>query len=245
MFLWGDFHTHTFYSHGTGSIEENVEAAVEKGLYAIGISEHGPANIGLGPKIEDYEKMRAEIQRLRELYDIKIYLGCEANVISISGKLDIPEKVLDGFDYIMVGLHPLVWPSSFSDLYHLMLENMLAKSLCYIRDKVKVQNTITLINVMNNYKVDVITHPGLHLPIDTAELAANAAKLGTALEINAGHGLMTEKYVKIAKAHGAKFVIGSDAHHPHDVGNFKQGIQIAEGAGLTEEDIINAGFNQE
>lgn len=144
----------------------------------------------------------------------------------------------------MAGLHPLVWAASFSDVYHLMFENIVAKNIYFIREKVRMQNTVTLINVINNYKVDVITHPGLHLPIDTAELAANAAKLGTALEINAGHGMMTEKYVKIAKTHGVKFVIGSDAHNPHDVGNFKQGIQIAEGAGLTEDDIINAGFIQ-
>ena len=34
-----DWHTHTVYSHGKGSIEDNVVAAVKKGLKAIIVSE--------------------------------------------------------------------------------------------------------------------------------------------------------------------------------------------------------------
>ena len=31
MQLIGDYHTHTIYSHGSGSIRDNVEAALKKG----------------------------------------------------------------------------------------------------------------------------------------------------------------------------------------------------------------------
>jgi putative hydrolase len=51
---------------------------------------------------------------------------------------------------------------------------------------------------------------------------------------------MTEEYVRTARAYGVKFAIGSDAHQPRDVGNLMRGIEIAQRAGLTEKDIINA-----
>ena len=44
MALSGDYHTHTKYSrhnHGKGTIEEQVKAAVEKGLAQVAITDHG------------------------------------------------------------------------------------------------------------------------------------------------------------------------------------------------------------
>ncbi|ADL07624.1 PHP domain-containing protein [Thermosediminibacter oceani] len=246
MKIWADFHTHTRYSHGSGTIRDNVEAAVKKGLRVIGISDHGPATIGVGPDLDDFKKMREEIESLKEEYkNITILLGCEANVISLDGRLDMPERVLDELDYVMVGLHPLVWTKTFKDGYRILFENFVARYLDQIKPKVLEQNTRALINAIKNYRVDIITHPGLHLPIDTGALAEAAASCRTAMEINAGHGYMTEEYVKIAKSYGVKFAIGSDAHSPKKVGELKRGIEIALEAGLSELDILNAGRNQE
>jgi len=243
MKIWADYHTHTRYSHGSGTIEENVRAAREKGLKVIGISEHGPGNIGLSIKLEDFFKMRDEIERLKSKYrDIQILLGCEANVLSLDGELDIPDDVLAILDYRMVGLHPLIWPRSLRDGLGLLVDNMLARVFKNVSllEKVMRQNTMALVKAISNNNINIITHPGLHLPIDTAKLARAAAKYGTALEINAGHGHMTKDYVTIAKGNGAKFVIGSDAHHPKNVGEFRRALIIAREAGLNENDIINA-----
>lgn len=238
MDIRADLHTHTRYSHGSGTIQENVDAAVKKGLLTIGISDHGPANIGIGVKLEDFEKMRDEIEKLKSVYTkIDILLGCEANVISIDGKLDIPQYILDKLDYVMAGLHPIVVPASLYDGLNLFLGNLIGKHVAV--EKVMKNNTTALINAINNYNIDIITHPGLHLPINTALLAQTAAKKGTALEINAGHGSMTIEYVKIAKSCGAKFAIGSDAHCPEKVGELENGIDIAKKSGLVEKDIIN------
>ena len=40
MILYGDYHTHTIYTHGTGSIEDNVKTAIKRGLKQIAITEH-------------------------------------------------------------------------------------------------------------------------------------------------------------------------------------------------------------
>lgn len=243
MRIWADYHTHTRYSHGTGKIEQNVQAAIKRGLRAIGISEHGPGNIGLRIRLEDFYKMRDEIERLKLKYTgIHILLGCEANVISLDGDLDISDDVLAILDYAMVGLHPLIWPRSLKDGFGLLVENILARTIASkgLLEKVMEQNTIALIKAISKNKIKIITHPGLHLPIDTAKLAQAAAQNGTALEINAGHGYMTKEFVTIARANGAKFAIGSDAHHPKNVGNFKKALEIVEKVGLSKNDVIDA-----
>ena len=48
MIITADYHTHTNYSHGKGTPEENVLAAIEKGLRRIAISEHAGAHLFYG-----------------------------------------------------------------------------------------------------------------------------------------------------------------------------------------------------
>ena len=40
MILFGDYHTHTIYTHGKSTIEENVLVAIKKGLKEVAITEH-------------------------------------------------------------------------------------------------------------------------------------------------------------------------------------------------------------
>ena len=41
MIITADYHTHTVFSHGKGDVIDNVKSAKEKGLNAIGITDHG------------------------------------------------------------------------------------------------------------------------------------------------------------------------------------------------------------
>ena len=40
MKILADYHTHTIYSHGKGTIEDNVKVAISKGIETLGISDH-------------------------------------------------------------------------------------------------------------------------------------------------------------------------------------------------------------
>ena len=73
MKVFADYHTHTIYSHGKGTIRDNVEAAIKRGLKEIAISDHGPGHIGFGVKKKNLYKIKREIEGLSKEYkDIKI-----------------------------------------------------------------------------------------------------------------------------------------------------------------------------
>ena len=67
MQILADYHTHTKYSHGKGTIEENVLEAISKGIKTIGISDHGYKHLAYGIKLNDIYKMREEIDKLNEI----------------------------------------------------------------------------------------------------------------------------------------------------------------------------------
>ena len=50
MILTADYHTHTPYSHGKGTVEENAARAKELGLKQIGITDHGFSHLAFGLK---------------------------------------------------------------------------------------------------------------------------------------------------------------------------------------------------
>jgi putative hydrolase len=241
MKIFADYHTHTIYSHGKGTIQENVDEAIRKGLREVAISDHGPSHVTYGVRRKDVKKMRDEIDAINEKTDeINVKLGMEGNIVSTDGKIDIDKEILKDLDVVLVGYHFGALPHRISDGFNIHVNNVLAKYLPSVDRKARVINTKAVIEAVYNNKIDIITHPGSKANIDTAELAKAAAKRDTALEINSSHGHLSVEYIQVAMKEGVKFVISSDAHRPQDVGNVKAGIDRATAAGLKAEQILNA-----
>ncbi|MBO8126991.1 MAG: PHP domain-containing protein, partial [Firmicutes bacterium] len=183
MKLIADYHTHTSYSHGTGTVEENVRAAKRRKLTVVGIADHGPANLfGVGvKKLSDFLQIKADVfVARRQNPGIRILVGAEANVISTEGDIDIPEEILEHLDYLLVGLHPMVKPARLPDLWHLTLSNFAGKVFPGWNVKNRYYNTRALVKAVQRYPVLAVTHPGYRLDIDTRDLAVVCAQRGTA-----------------------------------------------------------------
>lgn len=240
--IFADYHTHTRFSHGKGTVLENVAAARAKGLTIVAISDHGPANLfGVGVRsLATFDEIRKEVNAARLQYpDIEVLLGVEANVIDVDGTLDIPESELHRFDIVLAGLHPFVrWKRPLAG-WSMVARNALAGWTGVGREAARKVNTAALVNAVRRFPIAVITHPGYGLPIDTGRLAEACAASGCALEINAGHDHATIEYLRIAKAAGARFALGSDAHEPGRVGDLAKAAELARAAGLSAEEIIN------
>ncbi len=247
--LYADLHTHTHYGHGTGTVEDNVKAAIAKGLEMVAITEHGPANL-FGVGIEDIEKLwviKSEVEECRKKYrQIKILMGVEANIIGLDGRLDIPCEILTEMDIVIAGLHLMVKTERIKDALGLFLPNTVDRWMGvslksnHARNLLMDINTKALVNAVLNNKINIVAHAGWGMMVDTALLAEACVQRGTLLEINASHFSPSGEYVRLAKSQGAMFVINSDAHIPEKVGDFESGIKIAKESGLSASDIINA-----
>lgn len=90
-------------------------------------------------------------------------------------------------------------------------------------------------------RVDILAHPGLI----TAEETQLAAELGVCLEITTrkGNSLTNGHVAKMALQYGAKLVINNDAHAPSDLLSPELIHKIALGAGMTEEQFLQAQQN--
>ena len=228
MKLFGDYHTHTIYSHGKGDIEDNVKMAIKKGLKEIAICDHGPGHFLYGVKKRNIPLMKEEILRLNDKYakdDITILLGVEANLIGFQGMIDMDDSLIKNTDILLLGYHYGVIPASFGDGIGLYIKNPLSKISGIGKEKSLELNTLAFIKAINKYPIDFITHPGAKVRLDIRELAKACGKVGTALEINAKHGELSIESIKIAMEEDVEFIVNSDAHTPEDVGNIEKSME--------------------
>ncbi|HWI52890.1 MAG TPA: hypothetical protein VNT01_12200, partial [Symbiobacteriaceae bacterium] len=151
----------------------------------------------------------------------------------------VPLEIRAQLDIVLAGLHPGILPRSGRDWVTLTGGNWYAKVNPGYRSRARIANTRAVVEAVLRNDIDVVTHPGYHLDIDTVELARVCAMRNTAMEINARHHEMTVEFCRLAAREGVKFVINSDAHKPADVGNVARGLAVARAAGLGPEQILN------
>lgn len=242
MKLIGDYHTHTVYSHGRGSIRDNAEAALKKGLREIAICDHGPGHYLYGVKKINIPKMRQEIDRLNEEFGPKglnILLGVEANLTGFDGSIDMDDELIELTDILLLGYHYGVTPNTIYDGFSMYIRNPISKLLPFARESMIELTTGAFVKAINKFPIDFITHPGSKAKVDIRTLAREAGKLGTALEINSKHSQLSVENIKIAAEEDVEFIINSDAHTPEDVGNVEESLKRVEAAGLPLNRIKN------
>lgn len=232
-----DYHTHTIFSHGKGTIEDNVNVAIEKGLKEIAISDHGPGHLTYGVKRNSVPVMRAEIERLNKLHpEIKIYLSVEANVVDSNYGLDVLPDEYDNYDFVIAGYHYGITQGYCVPNY--LYEHGVFRTESR-KNKLAERNTEMYLKAINNNKLKILTHPGDKGPVIMEEIAKACAKNNVLMEINSRHIHLTVEEIKIAMKEDVQFVISSDAHRSDRVGTFDRGLDRAVEAGLDLSRIVN------
>ena len=68
MKLFADYHTHTVFSHGKGSVEDNVKAAIDARLETVGITDHSIGHVLYGIKKRNLDNYISEIERVKKKF---------------------------------------------------------------------------------------------------------------------------------------------------------------------------------
>jgi DNA polymerase (family 10) len=97
---------HSAWSDGRDSIDAMVTTCRTLGYEYCAITDHSPHSAASrNLSIADVKRQADEIAELREKYrDITILHGCEVDILP-DGRLDLPDKVLEGLDIVLASLH--------------------------------------------------------------------------------------------------------------------------------------------
>ena len=218
MILTADYHTHTKYSHGKGTVMENSLEAEKQGLKEIAISDHGFGHPAFGLTKRKLPNIFSDVKDADEKLNVRVLLGIESNILTETGRTDLPEKLYKYFDVFQAGIHKFV-KYGFKEIFDLFLPNLFTGIFNGKPSKSLIKRTTnTYINTIKNNPVDVITHLNFGCYADVVEVAKCARDYGTYIELNAKKThLSDEELVAVANT-GVHFVIGSDAHSVDRIG---------------------------
>jgi DNA polymerase (family X) len=219
----GDLHMHTEASDGRCSIEDLARGAKARGYEYICITEHSQSSViagGLTP-----ERLRAHIQAVRatakKLKGIAVWVGIEVDVLA--DRLDYPDDLLAELDFVIASLHAGMGGDS------------------------EANTRRTLLAIRNPY-VNCIGHPTGRIinerdamPLDMDAIVREAARTGTALEINANyHRLdLKDQHARLARDLGAQLCINTDAHSVPEFDQLTFGVITGRRAWLEPRHVLN------
>lgn len=220
-----DLHTHTVASgHAYSTLKENIMAASEKGLIALGTSDHSGAGMSDGAGRAFFKNYRVLPEYLE---GIRLLKGVEANIMDYTGTLDMDEEMLGTMDYVIASLH-----------------------VPCISSGTKSQNTDAVIGAMKNKYVKIIGHPDDdRFPLEYDRLVQAAKEENVVLEVN-NTSLSTVSgrqnarknipaYLKLCMEYRVPVILDSDAHLYLRVGEVGEACKMLEDLKFPEELVVN------
>ncbi len=198
-----DSHTHTIASgHAYNTMNEMVQAASDKGLRLLGITEHAMAMPGT---CHEFHFTNLKVLP-RVMCGIEVYFGTEANIMDYDGKLDMRQSLLERMDVVIASMH-----------------------LPCIRSGTVTENTRACVKAIENPAVNILGHPDdARFPVDYEEIVAAAKEHHVLLELNntslCPHTTRKDArpndiaMLEFCRSYEVPIIVNSDAHCAMDVG---------------------------
>ena len=225
--LRGDLQMHTRWSDGSGTIAEMANAANQRSYEYIAITDHSRSlKIAGGIDERTLKKQGAEITKLNILASksgakLIVLRSVEMN-LNPRGEGDMSPKSLAPLDIVLGSFH---------------------SSLRTLQDQ-----TERYLAALRNPNIQILGHPRgriynyrIGLNADWPRVFAEAVKLDKALEIDCypDRQDLNVNLLKVAREHGTRISLGTDAHHPWQLGFIELGLAAALKAKIPPERIVN------
>jgi histidinol phosphatase-like PHP family hydrolase len=225
--LRGDLQMHTRWSDGSGTIAQMADTAIERFYEYIAITDHSKSlKIAGGIDERALKKQGAEIVKLnlslsKSDGNLVVLRSLEMN-LSLRGEGDMAPDSLAALDLVLGSFH---------------------SSLRRVEDQ-----TERYLAALHNPNIQILAHPRgriynyrIGLKADWPRVFAEAAKLDKAVEIDCypDRQDLNVALLKVAREHGTRISLGTDAHHPWQLEFIELGLAAALQAKIPAERIIN------
>ncbi|MBI5624405.1 MAG: DNA polymerase/3'-5' exonuclease PolX [Elusimicrobia bacterium] len=220
----GDFHNHSKHSDGEASLLEMAQAAKDLGWEWVGLGDHS-RSVTVAHGLDE-ARLKATLKELaaaaKKVTGIRLMRSMEVDILK-DGSMDYPDEVLSELDVVIGAVH-----SAFKMDEPSMTERVL--------------------KAVRHPKVHIIAHPSGRLlsgrggyKLDTEAVMREAARCGTALEINGQPDRqdITDVQARRAKELGAAVALNTDAHAPGEFCYMEMAVTVARRAWLTKDDVLN------
>jgi histidinol phosphatase-like PHP family hydrolase len=221
----GDLQTHTIGSDGTASIQEMANAAIERGLEYLAITDHskglaianGMNELEIARQGEEIERINAEIGGTR----LRVLRAVEMN-LSPRGEGDLDPDFVGQLELVLGAFHS--------------------------RLRVAEDQTDRYLAALRYAPIHVLAHPRgrifnfrIGLRADWERVFEAARRYDRAVEIDAypDRQDLDVDLLRLARGAGVLVSIGSDAHAPSQLEFLDYGIAAAHAAGIPPERILN------
>jgi len=218
---------HSHWSDGSGTIAEMADAAIDKSYEYIAITDHSKGlKIAGGINENELEREGAEIAKLNTVLrksgrNLTVLRSIEMN-LNTRGEGDMSRQSLSALDLVLGSFH---------------------SSLRTVEDQ-----TDRYLAALRNPHIQILGHPRgriynfrLGLSADWPRVFAEAARLDKALEVDCypDRQDLNVKLLKIAREHGTRISLGTDAHHPWQLEFIELGLAAALKAKIPADRIVN------
>ena len=221
----GDLHMHTVYTDGTETIEGMVQAAIQRGLEYIAITDHSKrVSVARGMDDQKVKEQWAHIDRIRLDFSDRVLLlkGIECDILE-DGALDLSDECLSEADWVTASIH-------------------------FGFKQSRQEITDRIIGAIAHRSVHSISHPSGRLlcrraayDYDLTAVIQAAKEYGKCLEINSNPQRLDLNDLQAAAAadSGVTLVINTDAHSIENLDLMKYGVQVAQRAGIVKSQVLN------
>ena len=225
--LRGDLQMHSRWSDGSGAIADMADAAANRSYEYIAITDHSKAlKIAGGIDEQALARQATEIAKTNVALSqshthLTVFRSIEMN-LNPRGEGDMSPDSLLALDLVLGSFH---------------------SALRTIEDQ-----TERYLAALRNQYVHILGHPRgriynfrIGLKADWSRVFAEAARLDKALEIDCypDRQDLNVELLKIARKHGTRISLGTDAHHPWQLEFIDLGLAAALRAKISADRILN------